>query len=405
MSLQSRAPVPLDLLLSESYIFDPRPHYPLLSTVKRFWNPSWIGSNSPDGLTLLFTHGTGFHKEQWEPTIDYLLELIRVNTASGSSAQRRSGPNCRNSNNIKIREIWTIDAPNHGDAGVLNEKSLRNGYEPAFPKWQEYAHNIHAFLTGRGQTLLGTYLKSDSEDDRTVIPNFDFSNHTIVCIGHSIGAISLLLSLDLAPSIESHINISSMIFIEPMTMPPTLASFQDLAEKLASGSRSRRDVWPSAEEAYKMFKTRRTWRSWDDRVLKIFVDTGLRPLPTLNYPNTQHGTGTPVTLKCTREQETATYRETHGWDRIYRNLPSYASRVRIHIYYGKIHDFIAKECKENVINTAAGGPQNFASTGFIDGAGHTAPQQKPRGVAEKIFEAIEVDAKDRLKGDSFQAKL
>ncbi|KAJ3869036.1 Alpha/beta hydrolase fold-1 [Lentinula novae-zelandiae] len=403
MSLQSRAPIPLDLLLSESYIFDPRPHYPLLSTLKRFWNLSWTDSNSPDGLTLLFTHGTGFHKEQWEPTIDYLLELIRVSTAS-NSAQRRSSLNCRN-NDIKIREIWTIDAPNHGDAGVLNEKSLRNGYEPAFPKWQEYAHNIHAFLTGRGQTLLGTYLKSDSEDDRTVIPNFDFSNHTIVCIGHSIGAISLLLSLDLAPSIESHINISSMIFIEPMTMPPTLASFQDLAEKLASGSRSRRDVWPSAEEAYKMFKTRRTWRSWDDRVLKIFVDTGLRPLPTLNYPNTQHGTGTPVTLKCTREQETATYRETHGWDKIYRNLPSYASRVRIHIYYGKIHDFIAKECKENVIHTAAGGPQNFASIGFIDGAGHTAPQQKPRGVAEKIFEAIEADTKDRLKGDSFQAKL
>ncbi|KAJ3885328.1 Alpha/beta hydrolase family-domain-containing protein [Lentinula edodes] len=399
-SLQSRAPVPLNPLLSESYVFDPRPHYPLLSTLKRFWNPSWTDSNSPDGLTLLFTHGTGFHKEQWEPTIDHLLELIQ-------------------NNSIKIREIWTIDAPNHGDAGVLNEKSLRNGYEPAFPKWQEYAHNIHAFLTGRGQTLLGTY----SEDDRTVIPNFDFSTHTIVCIGHSIGAISLLLSLDLAPSIESLINISSLIFIEPMTMPPTLGSFQDLAEKLASGSRSRRDVWPSAEEAYKMFKTRRTWQSWDDRVLKIFVDTGLRPLPTLSYPNAQHGTGTPVTLKCTREQETATYRETHGWDRIYRNLPSYASRVRIHIYYGKIHDFIAKECKENVINTAAGGPQNFASIGFIDGAGHTvglctfaskmnhhipflqAPQQKPRGVAEKIFEAIETDAKDRLKGESFQAKL
>ncbi|KAF8825215.1 hypothetical protein HHX47_DHR7000466 [Lentinula edodes] len=358
-SLQSRAPVPLDLLLSESYIFDPRPHYPLLSTLKRFWNPSWTDS---DGLTLLFTHGTGFHKEQWEPTIDYLLELIQVNTAS-ISAQGRSSPNRRN-NSIKIREIWTIDAPNHGDAGVLNEKSLRNGYEPAFPKWQEYAHNIHAFLTGRGQTLLGTY----SEDNRTVIPNFDFRNHTIVCIGHSIGAISLLLSLDLAPSIESLINISSLIFIEPMTMPPTSGSFQDLAEKLASGSRSRRDVWPSAEEAYKMFKTRRTWQSWDDRVLKIFV---------------------------------ATYRETHGWDRIYRNLPSYASRVRIHIYYGKIHDFIAKECKENVINTAAGGPQNFASIGFIDGAGHTAPQQKPRGVAEKIFEAIETDA----KGESFQAKL
>lgn len=96
-------------LLSESYVFDPRPYYPLVSTVKRFWDPSW----TVDGLTLVFTHGTGFHKEQWEPTIDDLLELIRQ----------------QNPNKIKVREIWTIDAPNHGDAAILNEKSLQHGYE------------------------------------------------------------------------------------------------------------------------------------------------------------------------------------------------------------------------------------------------------------------------------------
>lgn len=36
----------------------------------------------------------------------------------------------------------------------------------------------------------------------------------------------------------------------------------------------------------------------------------------------------------------ATYRDTHGWVTMYRGLPSYASRVRIHIYYGKIHDYM-----------------------------------------------------------------
>lgn len=98
--------------------------------------------------------------------------------------------------------------------------------------------------------------------------NFDFSSHTIVGIGHSMGAISLLLSLDFVPSIESL--FASMIFVEPMTMEPVSGS-KGPAKKLASGSQSRRDIWPSAEEAYKMLKTRRTWQSWDDRVLKLFV--------------------------------------------------------------------------------------------------------------------------------------
>ncbi|KAJ3930534.1 MAG: Alpha/beta hydrolase fold-1 [Lentinula lateritia] len=364
-------------LLSESYVFDPRPYYPLVSTVKRFWDPSW----TVDGLTLVFTHGTGFHKEQWEPTIDDLLELIRQ----------------QNPNKIKVREIWTIDAPNHGDAAILNEKSLQHGYEAVF-QWQEYARSIHAFLTGRGRTLLGN-LNLDSEN-RAVMDNFDFSSHTIVGIGHSMGAISLLLSLDFVPSIESL--FASMIFVEPMTMEPPVSGSKGPAKKLASGSQSRRDIWPSAEEAYKMLKTRRTWQSWDDRVLKLFVETGLRPLPTLNYPDVKDG----VTLKCTRDQETATYRDTHGWVTMYRGLPSYASRVRIHIYYGKIHDYIAGEFKEDVINNAAGGPQNFASIGYIDGVGHTAPQQNPRGVAEKIFEALKTDTPDRPRAQgNLQAKL
>lgn len=98
---------------TESYAFDPRPNYPLFVTAKRYWKPSSPHVNDPEALTLIFTHGTGFHKEHWEPTIDDLYSLI--------GDDRPDFP--------KVREMWSIDAPNHGDAGILNEKTLQLDYQ------------------------------------------------------------------------------------------------------------------------------------------------------------------------------------------------------------------------------------------------------------------------------------
>lgn len=100
--------------LTQSFVFDPRPSYPLLSVVKRYWKQDSPYFDDLDALTLFFIHGAGFHKEQWEPSIDDLQSIL----------DRKSG-----TSNVKIREIWTMDAPNHGDAGVLNEHALKLGYQ------------------------------------------------------------------------------------------------------------------------------------------------------------------------------------------------------------------------------------------------------------------------------------
>ena len=99
-------------LQQESYVFDPRPRYPLVVTAKRYWDPE-LFSEDPDALTAVFTHGTGFHKEQWEPTFDDLVSLLK---GSGHAGKR-------------IREFWSLDCPNHGDAAILNERELEYGYE------------------------------------------------------------------------------------------------------------------------------------------------------------------------------------------------------------------------------------------------------------------------------------
>jgi hypothetical protein len=102
-------------LSCQSYVFDPRPNFPLLLTAKRYYDPSSPHLMDPIAFTLIFGHATGFHKEHYEPTIEDLYGLIR-DTGSHSSP--------------KIREVWSIDCPNHGDAAVLNEDTLRRGYYP-----------------------------------------------------------------------------------------------------------------------------------------------------------------------------------------------------------------------------------------------------------------------------------
>jgi len=93
----------------ESFTFHWKPDYPLALAAKRYQDPS---SSKSDGYTLVFAHGTGFHKEQWEPTIKHLFNLSR------------------NSSRFPVREAWSVDCPNHGDSATLNEELLlRGGYD------------------------------------------------------------------------------------------------------------------------------------------------------------------------------------------------------------------------------------------------------------------------------------
>lgn len=115
-------------VFSKSYVFDPRPHIPFLVSAKRYW--TWTdlnleeygdantdlnldnGEGRGDALTLIFAHANGFHKEHWEPIIHRLFEQQRV--TGGSS--------------FRIQDMWAFDAPNHGDAAVMNEGVLAWGY-------------------------------------------------------------------------------------------------------------------------------------------------------------------------------------------------------------------------------------------------------------------------------------
>lgn len=221
-------------LRNESFVFDPKPWYNLQVSAKRYWRPQDDAlAQDPDALTLILTHGTGFHKEQWEPTLDDLYGLL----GHGSNEP------------IKIREIWSIDCPNHGDAAILNEKELQWGYSHVFA-WDEYARAVHAFLTGRGKGI-----------------PVDFSTRKLVGIGHSMGAIVLTLSATYLPSIA----YSSLIFVDPTMFPKPATGITSMPVSLADNALKRRDIWTSRSEALQTLQSRASFKVWDPRVLKIFV--------------------------------------------------------------------------------------------------------------------------------------
>ena len=111
------------MVFSKYYVFDSRPQLPFRVGAKRYWtdSDSEQGGNQDladdrtqgEALTLIFAHANGFHKEHWKPIIHHLFE------------QQYASEQCP----LRIQDMWALDAPNHGDAAVLNEEVLAWGYQ------------------------------------------------------------------------------------------------------------------------------------------------------------------------------------------------------------------------------------------------------------------------------------
>ncbi|KIJ33542.1 hypothetical protein M422DRAFT_783130 [Sphaerobolus stellatus SS14] len=313
----------------ESYTFDWTPDYPFLVTAKRYWDPSLTKT---DGYTLVFAHGNGFNKEQWESIIKYLFALSK------------------NSTSFPIREAWAVDCPNQGDSAILNEQLLlRGGYDTTF-MWDEYGKVLRWFLTQNRQV--------------------NFNQHKVIGIGHSMGAVAISITQSYIAPPKLH----SIVLCEPMIVPTDI--HMDPGMLKATGAwpaitAKRRDIWPSCEEAFKDFSSKKVYQVYHPDVLKAYVEQGLRKLPTALYPE-----GEGVTLKCTKVQEVACYQDpmTH------RSVRFLTGAVR-----SPSHAFAAI-VKSKVTDASTG--REFASVTYSEKTGHLMVQMVPQGLAEAIFAAV-----------------
>jgi pimeloyl-ACP methyl ester carboxylesterase len=120
----------------------------------------------------------------------------------------------------------------------------------------------------------------------------------VIGVGHSLGAVSLLLSAAQDPE-----RYSQLVLIEPVAIPTwasLLLRFAPAAVRargpLARGARQRHDTWSSAEEAFACERRRRSLARISDSVLQDILDDGL-----VTKPEGQ------VTLRYTKEWEALLY--------------------------------------------------------------------------------------------------
>jgi hypothetical protein len=142
--------------------------------------------------------------------------------------------------------------------------------------------------------------------------------------------------------------LSSCVLIEPVLITIPLERKFGLAD-LAAGAGRREDFWPSRARAWEIFNSTRLWRMWDRRALKLYVvcclsrfcarqdltrfnqEHGLRDTPGSN-PTRRTG----VTLKCSKVQEIACYRDFTGRQRAYDLICHLCSKSPVHVIWGGI---------------------------------------------------------------------
>ncbi|KAH9911586.1 Alpha/Beta hydrolase protein [Fomitopsis serialis] len=308
-------------LSSQAFVCDPRPDYPLLVTAKRYSLPGYT-CEDPDALTLILTHGTGYHKEQWEPTLEHLFESLAPSRAGEASP-------------VKIRDVWAIDCPNHGDSAVLNEHTLLWGYDNVL-SWEEYARAVHIFLSGLGRGV-----------------DVDFSKRKLVGIGHSMGCIALYVFTTLQRTTQDHrkhllpetqlrvLHLRRADVLPQGSMPPSFSTL------LTTGAEKRRDIFASREEALSGPRAARP-------------PDGCYPDKTAGVTLNAQGTGGA----CYRDHSNT------GRVRAFNYLPTLCAARPVHVVFGAIDDYMYNK---------------QASARRVPGAGHLIVQTQPRGLADAIW--------------------
>ncbi|ORY90676.1 Alpha/beta hydrolase family-domain-containing protein [Leucosporidium creatinivorum] len=338
----------------------------LYTVVNRYKPQSWRKGEGR-GLTLVFAHANGFHKETWEPTISELLNELETSTEPRA---------------LPVDEIWSLDAYNQGDSGLVNDAVLGNTHT-----WADAGRDILNFLisylpspsssTSSSAELpyipsSSSLLALDTSPPSPGAPSPSSRLHRdrlIVGIGHSAGGTAMAFASTGVPSL-----FSSVILCDPVLPKEDEETSWAM---LARGAIARREKWGTREEAKKAFLSKAFFRQWDERVLDAYLETGLKDV--------EGG----VALKTKPVNEALPFSDPMAVDsrRACARLSQLPSELPVHFIHSEIGKSILSE--EHIAHIAEQAP--YATVSRLAGGGHLMVQEDPLGTAKEIAKCLRRD--------------
>ena len=167
-----------------------------------------------DGPPLVLLHATGFLAALWRPIADRLASRFRV---------------------------VAVDQRGHGDSG-----KPRDGY-----RFEAFAADLQRLIEAL-------------ELERPL------------AAGHSSGGTTIVVHAAQHPGV-----LRRAVLIEPILprsdwyVAPRLRQGRN-PDSLADGARRRRAVWPGREELFRAYRSRPTFETWREDILRLYVEEGTR---------------------------------------------------------------------------------------------------------------------------------
>ncbi|KAG2364218.1 Alpha/beta hydrolase fold-1 [Suillus spraguei] len=325
-------------LRSELFVFDTPPLRGLPGlkmSAKRYYTPF----SDSQGLTLLFAHGIGAHKEQWEPMLRYLF-----------SHQNLLQPD-------RVREAWCFDWLNHGDAAVINKAALER-CSPGDVSIAEWAAAIASFV--KSPLLRG---------------------HRLVGLGHSAGSSAIILSTRAFPMRNQP--FVAVFLLEPSMLTRELwmshlIERETLMRRSMSATLRRRGVFDNWEEAANYYRNQKPWSGYDHEVFDVFKQHGFYSVSIQEGSKVE----TKVALKCDLHHEALAYRDIESHFEATDQYTHLCRVVPVHIVFGTIYDYIPSYFQDCMTDVSQG--RSPASVQRVSGAGHGILQQTPEALARAI---------------------
>jgi len=274
---------------------------------------------------------------------------------------------------VFIDEIWSFEAVQHGDSGVIN-----NGNRSDIFDWQDHVRDIINFLVH--------YMPEEITSE--TLPTFlDYvsvpTSRRVVGLGQSIGGATISLAAVTHPKL-----FSSLILIDPLIVPKSYKIgppfFRLLKNTLLKPAR-----WPSRRAAIASLQKFPRTNSWDPAIIESYVKHGMIESTAKIEGETPPRMDTPVHLKLHPTDEIVVLCEWLVPYEAWTELKALDPGVALHwIMSGESNQITGGFAITQA--TVWRRPVN-SSNMCLPGVGHLIVQESPKTLAEELCRYLKMN--------------